>query len=147
MPKVVAVAQYKLGVHDGDKGKITTKTFEVNAEGDLKLRSQFADSSAPIVFPVEVIDSNSSLADSNEGVIDRFDGSTIRSAFYTISCNTDGDSEHQAQQIYVSHDGDTATLTTYGTLLHGASTIVIYDAEIDSSDTVSIKQILRSVKV
>ena len=39
----------------------------------------------------------------------------------------------------MSHDGDTATLTTYGTLLHSANTIVIYDAEIDSSDTVSIK--------
>tara|TARA_B100000927_G_scaffold121039_1_gene97597 strand:- start:475 stop:915 length:441 start_codon:yes stop_codon:yes gene_type:complete len=121
------------------KARLLSKAFQSSATGDIKLKQEFADSSAPIVFPVEVIDSSSSLADSNEGVIDTFDGTTIRSALYTISANTAGDSEHQAQQIYVTHDGDTATLTTYGTLLHSASTIVMYDADIDSSDTVSIK--------
>ena len=120
----------------GTKNRQIASSFETQSGGNVKIRSR---NSSTFTETVEVVSGTATLADSNEGTINTFDGTAIRSAFYTISCNTDGDSEHQAQQIYVSHDGDTATLTTYGTLLHSANTIVIYDAEIDSSDTVSIK--------
>ena len=120
----------------GTKNRQIASSFETQSGGSVKVRSR---NSTAFTETVEVVVGTATLADSNEGTINTFDGTAIRSAFYTISCNTDGDSEHQAQQIYVSHDGDTATLTTYGTLLHSANTIVIYDAEIDSSDTVSIK--------
>ena len=119
------------------KARLLASAFETQSSGDIRLR-QSKDAAAADI-PVEVVVGTATLADSNEGSIDTFDGTSIRSALYTISANTAGDSEHQAQQIYVSHDGDTATLTTYGTLLHGASTIVMYDADIDSSDTISIK--------
>jgi len=79
-----------------------------------------------------------STADSNQAVIDTFDGTQIRAAHYHMSCATPADSDHQAQQIFLTHDGDTATLTTYGTLLHGNATIVEYDANIDSSDKVTL---------
>ena len=120
----------------GTKNRQIASSFETQSSGNVKVRGR---NSAAVTETVEIVVGTATLADSNEGTINTFDGTAIRSAFYTISCNTDGDSEHQAQQIYVSHDGDTATLTTYGTLLHSANTIVIYDAEIDSSDTVSIK--------
>ena len=120
----------------GTKNRQIASSFQTQAGGDVRLKSA---RDASFTETVEVVVGTATLADSNEGTINTFDGTTIRSAFYTISCNTDGDSEHQAQQIYVTHDGDTATLTTYGTLLHSASTIVMYDASIDSSDTVSIK--------
>ena len=120
----------------GTKNRQIASSFETQSSGAVKLRSERASS---VTETVEVVVGTATLADSNEGSIDTFDGTTIRSALYTISANTAGDSEHQAQQIYVTHDGDTATLTTYGTLLHSASTIVMYDADIDSSDTVSIK--------
>ena len=120
----------------GTKNRQIASSFETQTSGAVKLRSE---RDASFTETVEVVVGTATLADSNEGTINTFDGTAIRSAFYTISCNTDGDSEHQAQQIYVTHDGDTATLTTYGTLLHSASTIVMYDASIDSSDTVSIK--------
>jgi len=120
----------------GTKNRQIASSFQTQAGGDVRLKSS---RDASFTETVEVVAGTATLADSNEGTINTFDGTAIRSAFYTISCNTNGDSEHQAQQIYVSHDGDTATLTTYGTLLHSANTIVIYDAEIDSSDTVSIK--------
>lgn len=120
----------------GTKNRQIASSFETQSSGNVKVRGR---NSATLTETVEIVVGTATLADSNEGTINTFDGTAIRSAFYTISCNTDGDSEHQAQQIYVSHDGDTATLTTYGTLLHSANTIVIYDAEIDSSDTVSIK--------
>lgn len=118
----------------GTKNRQIASSFETRSDGDVRLRT-----SKDAASPVEVVEGTATLADSNEGSIDTFDGTSIRSALYTISANTAGDSEHQAQQIYVTHDGDTATLTTYGTLLHSASTIVMYDADIDSSDTVSIK--------
>ena len=79
-----------------------------------------------------------STTDSNQGTIDTFDGTQIRAAHYHISANTPADSDHQAQQIYVTHDGDTATLVTYGTLLHASNTIVNYDCSIDSDDKVSL---------
>ena len=120
----------------GTKNRQIASSFETQSSGAVKLRSERASS---VTETVEVVVGTATLADSNEGSIDTFDGTTIRSALYTISANTAGDSEHQAQQIYVTHDGDTATLTTYGTLLHSASTIVMYDADIDSSDTISIK--------
>lgn len=120
----------------GTKNRQIASSFETQSSGNVKVRGR---NSTTFTETVEIVVGTATLADSNEGTINTFDGTAIRSAFYTISCNTDGDSEHQAQQIYVSHDGDTATLTTYGTLLHSANTIVIYDAEIDSSDTVSIK--------
>ena len=120
----------------GTKNRQIASSFQTQAGGDVRLKSA---RDASFTETVEVVVGTATLADSNEGTINTFDGTTIRSAFYTISCNTDGDSEHQAQQIYVTHDGDNATLTTYGTLLHSASTIVMYDASIDSSDTVSIK--------
>tara|TARA_B100000683_G_C12416770_1_gene526167 strand:+ start:648 stop:1073 length:426 start_codon:yes stop_codon:yes gene_type:complete len=118
----------------GTKNRQIASSFETRSDGEVRLRT-----SKDAASPVEVVVGTATLADSNEGSIDTFDGTSIRSALYTISANTAGDSEHQAQQIYVTHDGDTATLTTYGTLLHSASTIVMYDADIDSSDTVSIK--------
>ena len=118
----------------GTKNRQIASSFETRSDGNVRLRT-----SKDAASPVEVVEGTATLADSNEGSIDTFDGTSIRSALYTISANTAGDSEHQAQQIYVTHDGDTATLTTYGTLLHSASTIVMYDADIDSSDTVSIK--------
>lgn len=118
----------------GTKNRQIASSFETRSDGEVRLRT-----SKDAASPVEVVEGTATLADSNEGSIDTFDGTSIRSALYTISANTAGDSEHQAQQIYVTHDGDTATLTTYGTLLHSASTIVMYDADIDSSDTVSIK--------
>jgi hypothetical protein len=120
------------------KARLLASAFETLEGGNIRVKAEFGDSSSSGGL-VEITSDTATLADSNEGVIDTFNGSVIRSAFYTISANTAGDSEHQAQQIYVSHDGDTATLTTYGTLLHGASTIVMYDASIDSSDEVSIK--------
>ena len=113
----------------GTKNRQIASSFETQSSGNVKVRGR---NSATLTETVEIVVGTATLADSNEGTINTFDGTAIRSAFYTISCNTDGDSEHQAQQIYVSHDGDTATLTTYGTLLHSANTIVIYDAEIDS---------------
>lgn len=79
-----------------------------------------------------------STTDSNLATIDTFKGTDIRAVHYHITANTPGDSDHQAQQIFLTHDGDTATLTTYGTLLHGSSTIVVYDAEIDSQDNISL---------
>ena len=118
----------------GTKNRQIASSFETRSDGEVRLRT-----SKDAASPVEIVEGTATLADSNEGSIDTFDGTSIRSALYTISANTAGDSEHQAQQIYVTHDGDTATLTTYGTLLHSASTIVMYDADIDSSDTVSIK--------
>tara|TARA_Y100000289_G_scaffold11899_1_gene11030 strand:+ start:30 stop:482 length:453 start_codon:yes stop_codon:yes gene_type:complete len=78
------------------------------------------------------------LQDSAQTTIDTFDGTELRAAHYFISAQTSGDSAHQAQQIFVTHDGDTATLTSYGTLLHGTDTIVTYDASIDGNDTVSL---------
>lgn len=79
-----------------------------------------------------------STTDSNQAVIDTFDGTQIRAAHYHMSAATPADSDHQAQQIFLTHDGETATLTTYGTLLHGDATIVEYDASIDSADKVSL---------
>lgn len=120
------------------KARLLASAFETLEGGNIRVKAEFGDSSSSGGL-VEITSDTATLADSNEGVIDTFNGSVIRSAFYTISANTAGDSEHQAQQIYVTHDGDSATLTTYGTLINGASTIVMYDADIDSSDTVSIK--------
>lgn len=92
---------------------------------------------------VEVIDSNYiqkrqvnpvvrktiTIADSDETTIDTFDGDSYRTAKYVISVQSAGDSHHQSQEILLSHDDSTATLTTYATLLHGDNTIVTYDAE------------------
>ena len=120
------------------KARLLAKTFETTATGELKLKGEFADSAAPIVFPIEVVEGTATLADSNEGAINTFDGTTIRAAHYHMICNTSGDSDHQAQQIFVTHNGDSATLTSYGTLLHGPSTIVSYDCSINDSDTITL---------
>lgn len=119
------------------KARLIAKTFQTNDDGTVQLKGEFADSAAPV--PVEVVSNNTIvLADSAEAVIDTFDGSLIRAAHYHMICNTSADSDHQAQQIFVTHNGETATLVTYGTLLHGTDTIVTYDANIDSSSTVSL---------
>ena len=91
----------------------------IQARGDIRRRTQ-------------------TIADSAETTIDTFSGASIRTAKYIVSAQTSGDSQHQTQEILVSHDDSTATLTSYATLLHGASTIVTYDAEYDSG-TISLK--------
>lgn len=121
------------------KARLVSKAFRTNNDGTVQLKSGFGDSAEPIVIPVEIVSDNTIvLADSAEAVIDTFDGSLIRAAHYHMICNTPADSDHQAQQIFVTHNGTTATLVTYGTLLHGTDTIVTYDASIDSSSTVSL---------
>jgi len=91
----------------------------IRARGDIKRRTQ-------------------TIADSAETVIDTFSGASIRSAKYIVSAQTSGDSQHQTQEILISHDDSTATLTSYATLLHGSATIVTYDAEYNSG-TISLK--------
>lgn len=120
------------------KARLLAKAFQSNDDGSISLKSDFADSAAPFVETIEVVSGTATLADSNEASIDTFDGTTIRAAHYHMICNTAGDSNHQAQQIFVTHNGDSATLVTYGTLLHGPSTIVTYDCSIDNSDTISL---------
>ena len=86
----------------------------------------------------EVTRRTQTIADSAETTIDTFSGATIRTAKYVVSAQTALDSHHQSQEILLSHDDSTATLTTYATLLHGDQTIVTYDAEY-SGGTISLK--------
>ena len=86
----------------------------------------------------EVTRRTQTIADSAETTIDTFSGASIRTAKYVISAQTALDSHHQSQEILLSHDDSTATLTTYATLLHGDQTIVTYDAEY-SGGTISLK--------
>lgn len=78
------------------------------------------------------------LDDSAEGTIDRFDGNTFRSVKYVITAQTLGDSDHQTTEVLLAHDGSTATVTSYGTLLHSNNTLVSYDASINGSKIVSL---------
>ena len=78
------------------------------------------------------------IADSAETTIDTFNGDSYRTAKYVVSAQTALDSHHQSQEILLSHDDSTATLTTYATLLHGDQTIVTYDADY-SGGTISLK--------
>lgn len=122
------------------KARLIAKTFVSSEDGrTIQLRAENADSAAPFVETIEVVSGTAELTDSNEGTIDTFDGTEVRAAHYHMICNTTGDSDHQAQQIFITHNGDSATLVSYGTLLHGSSTIVIYDADINDSDTVLLK--------
>lgn len=118
------------------KARLVAKAFKTNVDGSISLKGDFADSAAPI--PIEVVSGSATLADSNEGIIDTFDGTIVRAAHYHMIANTNNDSDHQAQQIFVTHNGDSATLVSYGTLLHGTNTIVTYDCSINDSDTISI---------
>jgi len=120
------------------KARLVSKAFASTDDGSIQLKGDFADSSAPFVETIEVVSGTATLADSNEAAIDTFDGTTIRAAHYHMICNTAGDSDHQAQQIFVTHNGDSATLVSYGTLLHGTSTIVSYDCSINDSDTITL---------
>tara|TARA_B100000900_G_scaffold408488_1_gene422836 strand:- start:1233 stop:1712 length:480 start_codon:yes stop_codon:yes gene_type:complete len=86
----------------------------------------------------EVTRRTQTITDSAETTIDTFSGATIRTAKYVVSAQTALDSHHQSQEILLSHDDSTATLTTYATLLHGDQTIVTYDAEY-SGGTISLK--------
>lgn len=86
----------------------------------------------------EVTRKTQTITDSAETTIDTFSGATIRTAKYVVSAQTALDSHHQSQEILLSHDDSTATLTTYATLLHGDQTIVTYDAEY-SGGTISLK--------
>jgi|SRR6056300_292862 len=81
----------------------------------------------------DIVKSTATIPDQAETVIDTIDGNTVRASKYTITAQTLGDSDHQAQEILLTHNGTTATLTSYGTLLHGDNTIVTYDTTIDSS--------------
>lgn len=120
------------------KARLIAKAFQTADDGSIKLKGDFADSAAPFVETIEVVSGTATLSDSNEGVIDTFDGTTIRAAHYHMIANTNNDSDHQAQQIFVTHNGDSATLVSYGTLLHGTNTIVTYDCSINDSDTISL---------
>ena len=86
----------------------------------------------------EVTRKTQTITDSAETTIDTCSGATIRTAKYVVSAQTALDSHHQSQEILLSHDDSTATLTTYATLLHGDQTIVTYDAEY-SGGTISLK--------
>lgn len=86
----------------------------------------------------EITRKTQTIADSAETTIDTFSGSSIRTAKYIVSAQTAGDSQHQTQEILVSHDDSTATMVAYATLLHGTATIVTYDAEYNSG-TISLK--------
>jgi len=77
----------------------------------------------------EVVRKTITISDSAETTIDTFNGDSYRTAKYVVSVQTALDSHHQSQEILLSHDDSTATLTTYATLLHGDNTIVTYDAE------------------
>ncbi len=111
------------------KARLIAKAFNIT-NGEASLRGQTARALTKVT--------NAVAADSNAATIDTFDGTTIRAAQYFITANTAGDSSHQAQQIYVTHNGDSATLVSYGTLLHNDVTIVSYDATIDGNDTISL---------
>jgi len=80
------------------------------------------------------------LVDSAEVAIDTFDGTEIRSMKYLVTAQKQDNTAHQSTEILLTHDGDTATLTSYGTILHSDNnqTLAFYDARIDSNDTVSL---------
>lgn len=81
-----------------------------------------------------------SLVDSAEDTIDTFDGTKIRSTKYLITAQTNDGARHQTTEVLLTHDGDVATLTAYGTVLHSDNnqTLAFYNASIDGSDTVSL---------
>tara|TARA_B100000927_G_scaffold195335_1_gene157685 strand:+ start:4074 stop:4508 length:435 start_codon:yes stop_codon:yes gene_type:complete len=118
------------------KARLLSQTFSSTPTGDIRLKGEFADSAAPEA--PEIFTGSATIADSAETAINTFDGTTIRAAHYDIICQTSGDSDHQAGQVFVTHTGDSATLTSYGTLLHAAGTLVMYDCSIDGSDQVSL---------
>jgi hypothetical protein len=118
------------------KARLLSQAFSSNDDGDIRLKARFADSAAPEA--PELFTGSATIADSAETAIDTFDGTTIRAAHYEIICQSSGDSDHQAGQVFVTHTGDSATLTSYGTLLHAAGTMVTYDCSINDSDTVSL---------
>ena len=80
------------------------------------------------------------LVDSAEVAIDTFDGTKIRSTKYVITAQTGDGTRHQTTEVLLTHDGNDATLTAYGTILHstGNTTLVFYNASIDSADAVSL---------
>ena len=84
--------------------------------------------------------SSITLVDSAEAAIDTFDGTAIRSMKYLVTAQKHDDTAHQTTEILLTHDGDTATLTAYGTVLHSDNdqTLAFYDASINGNDTVSL---------
>ena len=129
------------GIRRRSKARLIAKLFRLDAEEADKVVLKTENTEAVKTKTVRA------ETDSGENTLDTFKGTDIRAAHYYISANTIGDSDHQAQQIFVTHDGDNATLTSYGTLLHGNSTIVTYDASIDSQDDITITATPQTNKV
>lgn len=122
-----------MAIRRRSKARLIAKLFRTQAAtGDEEEKAVLKSENTEAVRTIR-----SSTTDSNSAVIDTFKGTDIRAAHYYITAHSLADS-HQAQQIYVTHDGNTATMTTYGTLVHASDTIVTYDVDIDSSDTISL---------
>lgn len=124
------------------EGDVVTFKEATLAEVDsnfVSARSEVIDSSYIRTRQIQdVTRRTQTIADSAETTIDTFNGDSYRTAKYVVSAQTALDSHHQSQEILLSHDDSTATLTTYGTLLHGDQTIVTYDADY-SGGTISLK--------
>lgn len=122
-----------MAIRKRTKARLIAKLFRTQAATD--------DAEEKVVLKSENTEAvkriTAATTDSNSAVIDTFKGTDIRAAHYYICANSLADS-HQAQNIFVTHDGTNATMTTYGTLVHAGDTIVTYDVSIDSSDTISL---------
>jgi len=77
------------------------------------------------------------ISNDSDTAIDTFDGSVYRAVRYIVTAQTALDSNHQTTEILLTHDGTTATTTSYGTLVHGGNTLAFYDASI-AGNTVSL---------
>ena len=129
----------------------------VNAQNTLGIQ----DSSPPQKFHIDEVaglDVNSGTSSStSQFTLDSFSASVFRTAKYTISIKNTTDSDYQALEILMFHDGTTVYLTQYASIFDNGAQAT-FDADISggnvrlrvtpaSTDNMTYKVIRQTIEV
>ena len=129
----------------------------VNAQNTLGIQ----DSSPPQKFHIDEVaglDVNSGTSSSTaQFTLDSFSASVFRTAKYTISIKNTTDSDYQALEILMFHDGTTVYLTQYASIFDNGAQAT-FDADISggnvrlrvtpaSTDNMTYKVIRQTIEV